>query len=258
MTRKQSMPYISGTRFVLWIPLIFLYPVVLQSRSWGHTSYSQRERLKPFQPGPFDVIDINADDEAGLSIGQPVLKQTPSDDTSKSGGRAICVQDVDAPKDAVWNQILDLNQYVGKVPKLKECKNYWVGRKPDGTIQVKTKMVIGVLPGYKYKYHCDHIYVPHCDSVTWSLDRDKTSDFDDVVGHWHVEDHPKKPGCSRVFYACDIRFKNPVPGPVKKFLAKSALQHATSWVKRESERSPESSIPVEIKDLQENVTTHNF
>jgi hypothetical protein len=29
--------------------------------------------------------------------------------------------------------------------------------------------------------------------VTWKLDYDKTSDFDDVSGHWHVEEHPKKP-----------------------------------------------------------------
>ena len=69
------------------------------------------------------------------------------------------------------------------------------------------------------------------------------SDFDDVAGHWHLEDHPTKPGCTRVFYACDIKFKRAVPGPVMNFLTKSALKQATSWVKRESEGKPEASIP---------------
>ena len=45
----------------------------------------------------------------------------------------------------------------------------------------------------KYEYYCDHVYAPDCDSMTWSLDYDKLSDFDDVAGHWHLEEHPKKP-----------------------------------------------------------------
>ena len=34
--------------------------------------------------------------------------------------------------------------------------------------------------------------------MTWTLDYDKTSDFDDVSGHWHVCEHPSKPDCTRV------------------------------------------------------------
>ena len=99
----------------------------------------------------------------------------------------------------------------------------------------------------QYEYYCDHTYSPGCDSVTWSLDYDKLSDFDDVAGHWHVEEHPSKPGCSRVFYACDVKFKGAVPGPVMSFISKSALKQATSWVKRESEGSPESLIPAQFQ-----------
>lgn len=35
--------------------------------------------------------------------------------------------------------------------------------------------------------------MPEEDSVIWSLDYEKYSDFDDVAGHWHLEDHPSKP-----------------------------------------------------------------
>ena len=47
----------------------------------------------------------------------------------------------------------------------------------------------------KYTNHYDHTYVPEEDSVVWSLDYEKSSDFDDVAGHWHLEDIPRKPVC---------------------------------------------------------------
>ena len=77
------------------------------------------------------------------------MKQLPADDGDENGGKAICIQDVAAPKKAVWNQILDLNSYKGKVSKLKECKNYHFNvNRLAGTVNIKTKMVIGVMPGY--------------------------------------------------------------------------------------------------------------
>ena len=51
----------------------------------------------------------------------------------------------------------------------------------------------------KYTNYYDHTYVPEEDSVIWSLDYEKYSDFDDVAGHWHLEDHPSKP----VSVVCD-------------------------------------------------------
>ena len=72
------------------------------------------------------------------------MKQTEGD----LGGGAICVQDIDAPKQAVWAQILDLDSYKGKVNKVNEAKNYFLRNNQDGTTTVKTKMVLGVMPGY--------------------------------------------------------------------------------------------------------------
>lgn len=95
----------------------------------------------------------------------------------------------------------------------------------------------------QYTSFYDHIYDPASDSMTWTLDYDKTSDFDDVAGHWHLEDHPTKPECTRVFYACDIKLKGAVPGPVVNFLSKTALKTATSWVKKESEKNPGGKKP---------------
>jgi hypothetical protein len=45
-----------------------------------------------------------------------------------------------------------------------------------------------------------------------------------------------------VFYACDIKTKGSVPGPVLNFISKSALKQATSWVKKESEAAPDATV----------------
>ena len=94
-------------------------------------------------------MELDKSDEDTLKKGNPVMKQMEADDPDdKQGGKAICVQDVDAPKKAVWNQILDLDTYTSKVNKLKECKNYFIKSNDDGSVTIKTKMVIGVMPGY--------------------------------------------------------------------------------------------------------------
>lgn len=75
-----------------------------------------------------------------------------------------------------------------------------------------------------------------------------------MAGHWHLEEHPSKPECTRVFYACDIQLKGSVPKPVVSFLSKTALKTATGWVKKESEEHPEEKIPTAFLSpaLQEN------
>ena len=105
--------------------------------------------LPEYAPGPFSDLVLQKKDEEDLLQGRSVMKQLPSPTGVAKEGRAICVQDVEASREAVWSQILDLNSYVGKVDKLKECKNYFMKRNPDGTTAIKTKFVVSVLPGYK-------------------------------------------------------------------------------------------------------------
>lgn len=196
--------------------------------------------LKPYVPGPFVGISLSKSDEQKLANGLPVMKQSLPDKNSKeTAGGAICVQHVDAPKDIVWNQILDLNSYTKKVSKVIVSKNYVDSRKMDGTRNMKTKMVLGVMPGYSLEAYYDHVYDARRDSMTWRLDYDKTSDFDDVSGHWHLETIRDKAGGTdktRVYYAADVKMKGAVPTPVMNYIGKAALKQATGWVKRESEK----------------------
>jgi hypothetical protein len=176
-----------------------------------------------YEPGPFDLA-LKASDESDLSSGKSVMKQSmPKKGESDSGGGVICVQDIEAPKEAVWNQILRMDDYEKKVPKVLECKNYDVHKGEGGNFILKTKQRLGVLPGYavsavaacpmhvsacwsktnpiycvlpcnkQYENYYEHTYAPDKDSLVWRLDYNKRSDFDDVAGHWHLEEHPSKP-----------------------------------------------------------------
>lgn len=104
--------------------------------------------LKGYEPGAFDLA-LKSSDEKDLNNGKSVMKQSlPKKGEDDGGGGAICVQDIQAPKDAVWRQILLLDEYEKKVAKVMECKNYEVKNRGDGTFNIKTRMKLGVMPGY--------------------------------------------------------------------------------------------------------------
>jgi len=148
----------SSLRLPLWICYCALLVIfhtstfssnvgVAQAKINRNAPHGHKGILSSYSPGPFATV-LDPSDEKDLEKGNPVMKQLPSDDGDALAGKAICIQDVAAPKNAVWNQILDLDHYKGKVNKLKECKNYYVKANEDGTVRIKTKMVIGVMPGY--------------------------------------------------------------------------------------------------------------
>jgi hypothetical protein len=134
---------------VLAFVIVFLSQLQVDAAKNRDAPHGHTGVMKPYTAGPFGM-DIKTEDEETLLKGNSVMKQLP-DPTDKLGGKAICVQDVEAPKSAIWRQILDMDSYVGKVNKVKECKNYAVKDNGDGSVQVKTKMVLGVIPGYSVR-----------------------------------------------------------------------------------------------------------
>jgi hypothetical protein len=136
---------------------------VVQAKKDYNTPHPHGPVLSAYKPGPFESLSLNKSDEKKLAEGKAVMKQSMPDpnDPNPAGG-AICVQDIKAPLDAVWSQILDLDNYKKKVSKVLESKNYKVLEQPDGTFQVKTKMVMGVMPGYKVGCRTlDRIWILH-------------------------------------------------------------------------------------------------
>jgi hypothetical protein len=134
------MPRIS----LLILAALLLSPVAI-GRKDRNVFHGHRGKLAAQKAGPMDGVKLSADDLDTLSAGRAVMKQVQNGDKA---GTAICIQDVEAPISAVWFQILDLPNYTKKVSKVKESTNYVVKKNADGTVTVKNKQVLGVLPGY--------------------------------------------------------------------------------------------------------------
>lgn len=172
---SKSSSNIISPIFLLYLVTSLLHDVsVVQSRSLDrNTPHNHHGILTPYSPGPFSNFHLQPEEEVILAEGKPVMKQMADtsthshiDDSKKDGGegqggRAICIQDVHAPKEAVWRQILDIDSYGDKVSSVKECKNYsfQVNTNKGGNIRFKTKMVIGVMPGYSVRF--DFVFFYH-------------------------------------------------------------------------------------------------
>lgn len=139
-------------RFFLSLLLVAVLSSCTSAKKDYNKPHGHGSVLSPYKPGPFEALSLNKSDEKKLAEGKSVMKQSMPDpnDPNPAGG-AICVQDIEAPCDAVWGQILDLDNYKKKVSKVLESKNYKLNPNKDGTYNVKTKMVMGVMPGYKVR-----------------------------------------------------------------------------------------------------------
>jgi len=190
--------------------------------------------VTPFSPGD-PKIALDKKSLAILASGKPYQTQIQSG----TGGRGLVVQDVDAPTDVVWGRILDYDNYAKMVPKTVESKNYKVQTmkptKKDPLSQIiYTRMKVG-FPVLKLEFFIKHLYYPSLNSLTWTLDYSKKSDFNDSCGFWFVIPHPEDDKKTRLFYSVDVRMFDWVPKFVVDFMSTKALTDATAWVKKFSE-----------------------
>jgi ribosome-associated toxin RatA of RatAB toxin-antitoxin module len=136
-------------------------------------------------------------------------------------GKGLGIRDVAAPWEVVFDQITDLKRYVGKVPMLSDLQVYH--RKAKGKEVVEKAMYsIKVVPGYKFEYFVEHHASKSKKTLTFFLDYDRHSDFNDMQGKWFLEEHPSKPGWTRVYYECKLSLFGYAPAIVKKLLTSKA------------------------------------
>jgi len=192
--------------------------------------------VTPFQPGdPKITLDQKA--TAILNSGKPYQTQTAA---GESGGRGLVVQDIHADPSIVWGRILDYDNYANMVPKTISSSNYRIEKNPKAGGKQKhsqtiyTRMTVG-FPILKLEFFIKHLHFPGLDSLTWTLDYSKQSDFDDSCGFWYVIPHPQKLGWTRVFYSVEVSMFDWVPKFVMDFMSSKALTDATNWLKKYSE-----------------------
>ena len=185
----------------------------------------------PFAPSDSIAPELGSGDLAKLEEGGIVTVQ--SSQGSNGGGCAVEV--IRAPPDVVWSQLLTFETYPTKVPKVKSCANYEV-TKEAGAELMKTRYVVGVVPGLSMEYYLRHVFHPDENALTWTLDYERESDIDDCHGIWKVVPHPERPDWSRVEYAADLKLRGGCPQFVIDLLTKKALVDACTWLKVESEK----------------------
>jgi len=189
---------------------------------------------------PFDnsliKYSLTSSEEALLAQGKGVAKTTKNTNGEK-GGRGFAVQDVHAPISTTLATIADLLSYPKYVPSVKKVNIYNGPTKfMNGTSKNKAQFDVRVF-GVSFRYFLDLTLDTKRNTYTWTLDYDKTSDFDDNVGHWQVQKHPSKPQWCRVMYTADVRLPSWIPSMVVNFLTKTAVMESTQWVKQVSEKA---------------------
>ncbi len=137
------------------------------------------------------------------------------------------------------------------VPKTVESKNYNIIHQNELTQSdldasdeddakslsqiIYTRMKVG-FPLLKLEFFIKHKYYPSLNSLTWTLDYDKLSDFNDSCGYWYIIPHPDYPKHkTRVYYSVEVSMFDWVPKFVVDFMSTKALTDATAWVKKFSE-----------------------
>ena len=183
--------------------------------------------LEPYEAGP---LGIALDDEELEDLARGALVIITIEDED-SGGRGIAIQDIAAPPELVWSRIRSFENYPDLVGPVKEAEIY----RTDGNDTFTRTKISGFL--YKYEYFLINTWHPEHAMLTWVMDYDRYSDFDDCVGVWFVEAHPEKENWSRAWFSTDLKLRAKIPGFLMNFIKKQGLKDATSWVKEQSEKA---------------------
>jgi hypothetical protein len=214
------------SRFLLVVMMLCITPLgVAANKDQPHP---HQGLLKSYPSTPLLPV-LSATDLATLADGKVVEMRLK--EPGQSGGRGLVVQDVHASPEVIWSRILAFDQYPKWVSNVTETETY-----ETGNGHIKTRFLISATV-MSVEYFIDHSYRPGADTLTWTLDYSRESDLDDSVGFWHVKPVPGKAGWSRLYYSVDVRLKGWVPGFIENMITQTGLSKATSWVKRESEKT---------------------
>ncbi len=187
--------------------------------------HPHRGILPPYDPVPMDIV-LDEEQLEELVDGEIVQMTIENEE---GGGRGIGVIDIAAPMDTVWSRITGFEHYPEWVGPVDLCEIY---HQAGDTINTHVE-ISGFL--YSYEYYLTNIFWPEQNMLTWTLDYDRESEFDDCVGAWYVEAHPDKEGWSRAWFSSDLKLNSPIPGFLMGFIKRKGIRDAISWVKKQSE-----------------------
>ena len=173
-------------------------------------------------PSPVKLTDT---ERAKLEAGKYIERHTKTD----KGGSGIAVQYVKATPEAIWATILSYHRYKTWVKNVVGCSLY---RRDGNTLYVD--METSIL-GFKSRVFTKNTVVKEQGYMSWTLDYDRKSDVNDLVGYWRVEPVDGMPGTTRLEHSNSISIRG-VPGFLVNYMTRDALSEGTAWVKREAEQ----------------------
>lgn len=209
------------------VALFLILPLASAFAADAGKPHPHQGLLKPYEPGTIKV-ELTADHHEKLAQGDLVIITIEDEDT---GGRGIAILDIEAPPQVVWSRIRGFEHYAEWVGPVKEAEVY----RTEGNDTFTRTKIRGFL--YKYEYFLVNTWWPDHDTLTWVMDYERYSDFDDCVGAWYVEAHPDKEGWSRAWFSSDLKLRAKIPSFLMSFIKKQGLKDATSWVQEQSERA---------------------
>lgn len=222
--------------------LIFLSSTLLLAKPPTHP---HRGKLKPYAGEP-PQITLNDTEKQVLAKGKPVFKNIDRGelpDGTKSGG-AVAVFKVSAPQSLVWSVLSSFPLYPRWVGPLTKTKVYGKKTGADKTSrEILVEMRLQKWPVDK-TYFVRHNYpVGGRNWGTWTLDYDKASEIDDLVGFWRVEADPDNKKHSIVSYSVDIMMKEGFLDWFRGMIIDNSLSDATQWVKEQAEKRYKKKPP---------------
>ena len=188
-----------------------------------NSPHPHQGKLTPWTSAPA-AVNLTASEMTKLEAGERVERHHKTD----SGGSGVAVQYIEATPETIWRTILSYNRYKDWVKNVDSCEIY---KKEGKDLYVDMKIsVFGFSSGIYTKNTVDR----EQGYMSWTLDYDRKSDVDDLVGYWRIESVEGWPTWSRLEYATKMRVAG-VPGFIVNYMTKDALAEGTAWVKKRSE-----------------------
>ncbi len=194
------------------------------SEPQGHTGV-----LPPITSAPA-AVKLTSAERTQLENGKHIERHTKSED----GGSGVAVQYVQATPEQIWATILSYHRYKGWVKNVVACAIY----KRDGNV-LFVDMQTSVF-GFKSRVFTKNIVRKDQGYMSWTLDYNRKSDVNDLVGYWRVQPVKDRPGMTRLEHSNSIQIRG-VPGFLVNYMTRDALSEGTAWVKREAEKRQRSA-----------------
>lgn len=163
-----------------------------------------------------------------LQAGEVVLvEQEYKRDSEATKGQWIALGIIDAPPEAVWEHMADVESHPEFMPRVDRAEVYLEKENRRGV-----REVVKVL-WKEYVYHVLQEYDRGALRMTWTLDKSKENDIKETRGGWTLR--PYEDGKTLAAYQLYVDTGRLVPGPLERWLTKKDLPDVVDALRKRAE-----------------------